>query len=187
MRKRHKSTAKPSRISTFGLVSSRKPATILVFGPRGSGKSKLLRSSAFGEDVKTETPFEGFSCETVDMDALRATIISWDSDDGVRPACVKRKKKTGIVYVFNASSRREIEKARGQLIDFLSASCCSDDMPLLIVANKKQGEQAVMNAPEVNSFFGLTKRKGACMCLFTDDSNRRAKFALGLQWILSKI
>eukprot|EP00469_Lotharella_globosa_P003631 CAMPEP_0167792458 /NCGR_PEP_ID=MMETSP0111_2-20121227/12573_1 /TAXON_ID=91324 /ORGANISM="Lotharella globosa, Strain CCCM811" /LENGTH=223 /DNA_ID=CAMNT_0007685381 /DNA_START=23 /DNA_END=694 /DNA_ORIENTATION=+ len=168
--------------SPFKIISSKNDATILVLGPRGSGKSQLLRNSKIG-DITTVVPFEGFSCEKAE--ARRVSVVAWDCDDGIRPTWInRRKQKIGLVFVCNANKYSDLKRAKHMLSDFLDASCCSDDMPLLVVVNNKCGHD--MSLDEVSSFLNLNQQKRACNCIWAEDCEGE-QFVSGLHWVLRKL
>mmetsp|Transcript_22755 Transcript_22755/g.42740 ORF Transcript_22755/g.42740 Transcript_22755/m.42740 type:complete len:105 (-) Transcript_22755:343-657(-) len=70
-------------------------------------------------------------------------------------------------------------------MQLLAASFCSDDMPLLVVANK-QGGTNDLSLDEVSSFLGLRKLKRAYTCIGTNEYDS-TKFVWSLHWVLGRL
>jgi ADP-ribosylation factor protein 6 len=112
---------------------------VCMFGLSGAGKTTILYLLKIGEKVTT-IPTIGFNVETFENENCDKNIEIWDVGGmtKIRPLWKHYLSDIkGLIWVYDISNEKEIEESQNELINILTDSKISQNIPLLIYANKE--------------------------------------------------
>ena len=127
---------------------------VCMFGLSDAGKTTILYLLKIGEKVIT-IPTIGFNFEAIENENWGKKIEIWDVGGmkKIRPLWIHYlDDMNGLIWVYDISNEKEIEESQNELIKILSDSKVSENIPLLIYANKED-----LNKNESNIDLFITK------------------------------
>jgi len=137
-------------ISNFITNIFTKPKRVVMVGLDCAGKTSILYKLKLGETIQT-IPTIGFNVETVKCQNL--TFNVWDVGGGDRIRLLWRhyfKESHAMIFIFDSQDKYpERYELAARELHRLSSEMAEYDMPLLVFANKQDGENA-MSIEEIN-------------------------------------
>ena len=112
---------------------------VCMFGLSDAGKTTILYLLKTGEKLIT-LPTIGYNVEEIENEFWEKNIEIWDvgGTKKIRPLWTHYLNDiNGLIWVYDISNEKEIEESQNELIKILSDSKVSENIPLLIYANKE--------------------------------------------------
>jgi len=112
---------------------------VCMFGLSDAGKTTILYLLKTGEKIIT-LPTIGYNVEEIENEFWEKNIEIWDvgGTKKIRPLWTHYLNDiNGLIWVYDISNEKEIEESQNELIKILSDSKVSENIPLLIYANKE--------------------------------------------------
>ena len=112
---------------------------VCMFGLSDAGKTTILYLLKTGEKLIT-LPTIGYNVEEIENEFWEKNIEIWDvgGTKKIRPLWIHYLNDiNGLIWVYDISNEKEIEESQNELIKILSDSKVSENIPLLIYANKE--------------------------------------------------
>ena len=120
-------------------INKKEGQKICMFGLSDAGKTTILYLLKTGEKIIT-IPTIGFNFEEIENDNWDKNMDIWDvgGTKAIRPLWTHYLNDiNGLIWVYDISNEKEIEESQNELIKILSDSKVSENIPLLIYANKE--------------------------------------------------
>ena len=129
-------------------IVDKKELKVNMLGLDYSGKTTILYLLKLGEKVTT-IPTIGFNVETVEKEGFDKKMAIWDigGQKQIRPLWKHYFEKiNGLIWVYDISDNETFEESQSELKTILEETSISQNIPLLIFANKndlnKNGNKA---------------------------------------------
>eukprot|EP00121_Abeoforma_whisleri_P006432 Awhi_evm1s5852 len=130
------------------------PCNILMLGLDGAGKTTVLYKLKLNEVVNS-LPTIGFNVEQVQHQNIRFTVWDIGGQDKIRSLWHHYYSNAqGLVYVVDSNDEERIQESKNELHGALSADEMSNDVPVLIFANKQDLPHA-LSGDQLRKAFGL--------------------------------
>ena len=112
---------------------------VFMYGLSDAGKTTILYLLKTGKKLIT-IPTIGYNVEEIENEFWEKNIEIWDvgGTKEIRPLWIHYLNDiNGLIWVYDISNEKEIEESQNELIKILSDSKVSENIPLLIYANKE--------------------------------------------------
>ena len=132
------------------------PARIIILGLDSAGKTTLLYRLKSNVTVTTLPTIELFNVETFQpVPGLTMTVWDFSGQEKIRALYRHHYKGTdGIIWIIDSNDHARLEESRDELMNVLNLDHISNELPILLFANKQDLPHA-MEPHAIASKLGL--------------------------------
>ncbi|XP_010522837.1 PREDICTED: ADP-ribosylation factor 1-like [Tarenaya hassleriana] len=162
---------------------------IVMIGLDGTGKSVILHKLKTGETLDTDIPTIGFNVESVKYKNKSFSLweIGGQQRYKIRPLWKHHLQNTqGLVLVVDSTDRDRIEEARDFLYMVLEEGDVTDDVSVLVYANKHVNPNA-MSSSEITHKLNLSSLRQRNWHVQTSCALSGEGLHEGLEWLSNNV
>lgn len=158
---------------------------LTVLGLQNAGKTTLVNLLSTGQFTEDRIPTVGFNMRRVRKGGV--TLKLWDLGGQARFRTMWERYCRGvsaIVFVIDAADNERFETAKVELHDILSKEGLKG-IPVLVLGNKRDKEEAVKTVDELIRIFGLKDIKDREVCCYSISAKNRECIDETLRWLIA--